>query len=249
MLLNLPRLGRLKPVQIGALTLMVGVLALTAVRSAWLAFAVGVFAYILMSPRRGRNIMVFAGVGILGALLIFNASNLLGSAQAGNNLLQCFSTLTNLSNDQSYTDRQQYLGTTLLTALEQPLGLGLGVVGTATKLTSGGTTDFDNGYVARLVEMGYFGTVCYLATIGAGLFYAFQYWRIASRVGRHVDASIAASLFAVQVALAGLDVSSDHHGNFSGVIFWMTLALVCQGRRGLADVSEGARARTSARSI
>ena len=242
LLLNLPRLGRLKPLQIGALTLMIGVLALTSVRSAWIAFAIGVLAYVLMSPRRARNIMIFGGIAVLCALLLFNASDLLGSAQAGNNLAERFNTFTNIASDRSYMDRQQYLGATLQEALEQPLGLGLGAVGTATKLTTGGTVDFDNGYVARLVEMGYLGMLCYLATLVAALFLTFRYWRRSTRMGLHGDAAIAAALFAVQLALASLDISSDHHSNFSGLFFWMTLALACRWRGAGAFVSSSAQA-------
>ena len=247
LLLNLPRVGRFKPIQIGALTLIIGALALTAVRSSWLALVLGLIAYIMMSPRRGRNIMVFAGVGILGAILVLNASELLGSAQAGNNLSQRFGTLTNLSHDQSYVDRQQYVGFTLISALEQPIGLGLGDVGTATKLTTGGTTDFDNGYVARLVEMGYFGMLCYLGTLAAGLFLTFRYWRSATRMKLQHEAAIGASVFAVQLALVGLDVSSDHHANFSGLFFWMTLALACRPHEAPEPLSNHAKPRRGVR--
>ncbi len=231
-LLSLPRLGRIKPVQIAQLTLLVGTLALTMVRSSWLAFALGVLAYIVMSPRRARNLMIFAGVGILGTVLVFNASELLGSGQAGQSISRRFSSLTDISNDDSYANRQQYLGTILINALSEPIGQGLGVVGTAAKLTSGTTVDFDNGYVARLLEMGYFGTICYLATIAAGLTFAFRYWRRAKRTGLQHEAAIGASIFALQLALVGLDVSSDHHNGFSGLFFWLTLAIVL-GRNGI----------------
>lgn len=235
-LLSLPRLGRIKLVQIAQLTLLIGTLALTMVRSSWLAFALGVVAYIAMSPRRGRNFTIFAGVGILGAILVFNASNLLGSGQAGQDLSRRFATLTDLSNDSSYTNRQQYLGTILADALSQPLGQGLGVVGAAAKLTSGQTVDFDNGYVARLVEMGYFGTACYLATLATGLFLSYRYWRRAKLRGSQHGAAIGASVFAVQLALAALDISSDHHNDFSGLFFWLTLGLVCRRDDAVTDV-------------
>ncbi len=237
LLLNLPRLGRIKPVQIVQLTLILATLVLTMVRSSWLACALGIFAYIVMSPKPGRNLTIFAGIGILGAFLIFNASSLLGSAQAGQDLSRRFGTLTDLSNDDSYTNRQQYLGTILDNALLQPIGQGLGVVGTAAKLSSNQTVDFDNGYVARLVEMGYFGTACYLATLGAGLVLAFRFWRRSRCLGFDHGAAIGASIFAVQLALVGLDVANDHHNDFSGIIFWLTLGIVSRHSGLLAEAS------------
>ncbi len=177
LLLNLPRLKRPSMLLLAQIMLVVGVLALTMVRTAWIAAAVGVFAYLLMSPNRAKNLAIFSLVGVVCALLVANAGPLLGNDQAGSDLSHRFQTFGNLQTDTSYNVRQEYLGDKLQIALGQPTGSGLGLLGTAAKLgSSQQVVDFDNGYVARLTEMGYFGTACYLATLIAGLVLAWRYW-------------------------------------------------------------------------
>jgi hypothetical protein len=228
LLLNLPRLKRPSPLQLAQIMLLVGVLVLTMVRTAWLAAAVGLFAYLLMSPNRAKNLAIFSLVGVVCALLVFNAGALLGNDQAGSDLSRRFQTLGDLQNDNSYNVRQNYFGDALQTALSQPTGSGLGLLGTAAKLgSSQQVVDFDNGYIARLTEMGYFGTACYLATLIAGLVLAWRYWYDAGRRGSPREAAFGAAVFALQLTLAFTDISSDHHNQFSGIFFWLSLALVC----------------------
>ena len=228
LLLNLPRLKRPSWLQLVQIMLVAGVLVLTMVRTAWIAALVGVLAYLLMSPNRAKNLAIFSLVGVACALLVFNASVLLGNDQAGSDLSRRFETLGNLQSDSSYNVRQSYFGDKLQIALSQPTGGGLGLLGTAAKLgSSQQVVDFDNGYVARLTEMGYFGMACYLATLIAGLALAWRYWDDARRRGSQHEAAFGAAVFALQLTLAFTDISSDHHNQFSGVFFWLSLALVC----------------------
>jgi putative inorganic carbon (hco3(-)) transporter len=228
LLLNLPRLKRLSGLQLAQIMLLVGVLVLTMVRTAWIATALGVFVYLLMSPNRAKNLAIFSLVGAVCTLLVLNAGVLLGNDQAGSDLSRRFETLSNLQTDSSYNVRQGYFGDQLQTALSQPTGGGLGLLGTAAKLGANQqVVDFDNGYVARLTEMGYFGTACYLATLIAGLVLAWRYWNDARRRGSPREAAFGAAVFALQLTLAFADISSDHHNQFSGIFFWLSLALVC----------------------
>ena len=213
-------------------------LALTMVRTGWLGFAVAVVTYILLTPHRARNLAVFGGVAAVAAVIIVNASVLLGSPQAGSVITSRFSTLSTLNNDYSFLDRQRYFEGILTDALGQPLGQGLGVVGTATKLGDSGTIkDFDNGFVARFTEMGYFGMAVLSARRVGGM--------MALAVGRLAPGyccarpaashrAIAAAVVAVQVMLFFLDVSSDHHNALAGIAFWLTIALV-RGRHRLSE--------------
>jgi putative inorganic carbon (HCO3(-)) transporter len=228
LLLNLPRLKRPSWLQLVQIMLVVGVLVLTMVRTAWLAAVVGVFAYLLMSPNRAKNLAIFSLVGAVCALLVLNAGVLLGNDQAGSDLTRRFQTLGDLQNDSSYNVRQAYFGDTLQTALSQPTGGGLGLLGTAAKLgSSQAVVDFDNGYIARLTEMGYFGTACYLATLAAALVLSWRYWDGARRRGSSREAAFGAAVFALQLTLAFGDTSSDHHNQFMGIFFWLSLALIC----------------------
>jgi len=231
LLLNLPRFRRFSALQLAQIVLLVGTLVLTMVRSSWLAAIVGVFTYLLMSPNRAKNLAIVSLVGIVCAMLVLNVAGLLGSDQAGSDLAQRFQTLGNLQSDSSYNVRQEYFGYKLQTALSQPTGAGLGLLGTAAKLGSTAqVVDFDNGYIARLTEMGYFGTLCYVATLIAALVLSWRYWDAARRRGNAHEAAFGAAVFALQLTLAATDISSDHHNQFSGIFFWLSLALVCSRR-------------------
>jgi hypothetical protein len=224
---NMPRLRSAKPLMLGQLAFCMAILLLTMVRSDWIALVVGVVAYIVLSPGRARNLTMLAGVFAVIAVLVVNVSALLGSSAAGNDLSTRFDTLTNLDSDVSYNERSRYLGAPLLDAAQSPLGQGLGVLGTAAKLSDTGTThDFDNGYVARFTEMGYFGTLCYLATLIGALWLVLKRHRTFSRAGKIELAAIAASVAAVQLSLLMLDVSSDHHNELAGLFFWLSLAMI-----------------------
>ena len=234
--INLPRLIKSRsPLWIARFTLCIAVLALTMVRTGWLGFAVAVVTYIALTPNRARNLAVFGGVAAIVAAVIVNASVLLGSAQAGSDIIARFSTLTNLNNDHSFVDRQRYFEGLLTDALDQPLGQGLGVVGTAAKLgDSGKVNNFDNGFVARFTEMGYFGLACYLLAVGGMMALAVGAWRRYVARGLARLSAIAAAVVAVQVMLFVLDVSYDHHDALAGIAFWLTMALV-RGRDRLVE--------------
>jgi putative inorganic carbon (HCO3(-)) transporter len=237
--LNLPRLrGAHSLVRVAQFTLCIAALALTMVRTGWLGAVVAIVTFIILTPHRARNLTVFGAVAVAGMVLVLNASTLLGSAQAGDNLTARFSTLSNLGDDYSFADRQRYFAGMLTDALAAPLGQGLGVIGTAAKLgDSGQTKDFDNGFIARFTEMGYFGMVCYLLAIGGIIVLALSAWRRYSLLKRPQLAAIAAAVVAVQVMLFVLDISSDHHNALAGLGFWLTIAIVRGNHRTAEDAS------------
>ena len=226
-LLNLPRLRKPSLPRLAQAAFILGVVILTMVRSDWVAAACGMLAFVVLSPDRLRNLMIFAGVGIVCTVLFANASSLLGSSDAGNSLSARFETFTNLGSDASYADRQTYFGETLTDAERNPLGSGLGVVGTAAKLSgTGDTKDFDNGYIARFTEMGYFGTACYLAAVFGVTIVGLRRWSALSGPSERDARSMAAGAIAVQVALIFLDISSDHHNALPGLFFWLSMAIM-----------------------
>jgi hypothetical protein len=219
-LFNLPLLRKPRPLQLLAVAICAAGLALTMVRSDWLALVLGIGAYLALSPNRLATFTRF-GVSLLAILALGSALPAIVDASSfAEPLGSRLSTFASLGSDTSYLDRSNYLGAPLSDALHTPQGSGLGVLGTAAKLTDRGTTkDFDNGYIARLTEMGWFGTACYLlATLGA---FAFVVGRRSAGL-----AGVVPAVAAVQLALIGLDFSSDHHSALSGVFFWLSLALV-----------------------
>jgi hypothetical protein len=220
-LFNMPRFRQLTPAALFQVAICGAALVLTLVRSNWIALALGVACFLTLSPNRRANFASFGVVAtsLLGITLALHS--ILGSnSLSGGSLGTRFLSLTQLESDKSYVERASYLGEPLIEAVRNPQGSGLGTLGMAAKLGAAATPKaFDNGYIARLTEMGWFGTVCYLlATFGA----------LALVLGRRRDGppGIVPAIAAVQFTLIALDVSSDHHSAFAGVVFWLSLALV-----------------------
>jgi putative inorganic carbon (HCO3(-)) transporter len=230
--LNLPRLLTARsPLRLLQFSLCVGTLALTMVRTGWLGFAVAILTYILLTPNRTRNLMAFAGVAAVCSLLILNFPTLLGDAKAGSDVANRFASLTQLDNDYSFMDRQRYFGGLLDEALQEPLGTGLGVVGTAAKLGDAGQAkDFDNGFIARLTEMGYFGAACYLVAVAAIFALAMARWRTYRLGGASAAPAIAVSVVSIQAMLFAMDLSADHHNALAGIAFWLSAAFLAERR-------------------
>ena len=236
LILNFPKLDFRSRLRLFQFAVITAALVLTLVRSAWIAAVIGIVAYVLLSPGRGRNITILIGVALAIGLFAANVGTLLGSTGAADTLSTRFSSFSNFAADESFQVRVTYFGARLSEAIAEPLGQGLGLLGTAAKLgTSGATLDFDNGYIARLTELGYFGTTLYLATIGSALFFAVRQWRRA-RSAKHIDAiRVTSAVIALQVALIFLDTSSDHHNALNGVFFWISVAIAA-GAPALAQV-------------
>jgi O-antigen ligase len=222
---QLPYLGRGNTFwRLLAILSMMTALALTFVRSGWLALALGILVFVVLSPRRRSVLVSLVGVGVVSAALVFASPLALGNTEFLDALTQRFSTFQNIQSDDSYADRQLQTQTALNAALSEPLGFGLGTVGTATKLGDhGSTTVLDNGFLSRFVEMGFVGGLFYLFTILVGLAVAFSAW-VGSRRDP-MEASVLASCFAAQFATAGLDLAGDSHVALSGVLFWIALGI------------------------
>jgi hypothetical protein len=230
-LLTLPRLRGAHVLRFAQVAVCLCALGLTLARADWVALVLALFAYIAMSPGKVRNLGVVAALAVVVVAFVDNAPALLGSTRAGLDLQARFATLANVGTDTSYMVRERYFGEALSDAVDTPTGEGLGMLGTAAKLgAAGATVDFDNGYIARFTEMGYFGTACYLATLVFALALAVRRQRTFAMHGMRLEAGMAAACVAVQVALLFLDTSSDHHTQLGGLFFWISLAIVF-GRR------------------
>ena len=233
LLLNMPRVGQggnvLRTVKF---VIVVAALALTQVRAEWIAAVVGLLAYVVISPGRVKNFAIVGGIAVAIVLFASNSAAIFGTSQAGNDVMKRFSTFNDITQDASYQDRQKYFGAVLTNAVDQPLGGGLGLVGAGARVGSNVTEGvFDNGYIARLTEMGFFGTACFVLALIFAFGLAVSRLRYFSRIGNRRMAAVAASAIAVQVSFEFVDCSGDHHNSVGGTLFWITLGLL-YGRRG-----------------
>ncbi len=233
LILNIPRVRGATFLRGSAIALDVAALGLTLVRSDWIALVVAIVVFVALNRRKLANLSIIALVVLVVAVVSNNAGVLLGNEQAGAEIQERFDSLGDITSDVSFVERQRFFGEALANAIAQPTGEGLGVLGTATKLGSAGNTvDFDNGYIARFTEMGYFGLAAYLAAILAMFAMTARRWYVLDRAGNAPAAAIAAAALALQAALIFLDASSDHHSLFSGLVYWIAFGLVFGQRVG-----------------
>ncbi len=202
---------RLTPARLALLASLFLALALTYVRSAWLALAIGILAYALFVRRTAlRRVLPIAAVAVVG--LGFLASR----DTTASAFVDRVATLTEPGEDPSARARIGLARTTLPESLTTPLGKGIGQAGLATKL--GGSQALaapDNGYVALLYQLGPLG----FALVAAAMLTTLSRGFTAAREGTlaHPHAALLCSLLVMFIALQAI---SDVLSGITGVLFW-----------------------------
>ncbi len=228
-LLNAPRLQRSRWWLGLLLVPCVIALTLTQVRSEWLGLALGLFIFLVLSPKRGT---VFVTLGATAAIFVVAASMLLtlvnseDANQTIDALSKRVSTFGDLSSDNSALSREDQTSNGIKEGWAEPLGQGLGASGGATKLSGGNGLGIDNGFVARFFEMGVFGFCVYEAALLMSIVYAFRVYRSYARRGSPQAANYMAVAVAAQICLFFGESSVDHHSALPGLFFWYTLFFV-----------------------
>jgi putative inorganic carbon (HCO3(-)) transporter len=200
-------------------------LTLTLVRSAWIGLVAGIVAYVVFSPRRFRTLPVIAIFAVLSAFLVVSLPTLLGDEQGGSQVVSRLQTFDDLGHDSSSLDRQSEIAGAFDSANRNPLGSGLGQVGSAAKLTSIDQegSALDSGYLARFYELGYLGFVLYLIVIVGSLLTLIA--RLISSAGRCEigDRVAIATSAALCVAVLALEAAGDSYGGIIGLFAWLAI--------------------------
>ncbi|HTV74693.1 MAG TPA: O-antigen ligase family protein [Candidatus Acidoferrales bacterium] len=231
MIMVLPLLRARKTWVTISLVLCVAALALSLVRSAWLALVLGIVVYALLTPLRVRLLATLAGFSILVVCAGMLAFALMPNDDARETLSDRFSTLFDLQDDGSAADRRQSTEVAVEDGMANPFGAGVGTTGVGARLMtnsgdiSGGAA-IDNGFASRLVEMGYPGLAGFLVVTLGSLLFSFSAWRRATAQKKSGPGELLAAATAVQIALLGMEASGDTYQGLSGVFFWTTVALV-----------------------
>lgn len=233
---NFPRITVKKPLTCALVGVCLLALFPTLVRTEWFALTIAIVTYSLLSPRRGAligGLLAVVAIGVIsGAVLLSVVS---GSDAAVTSISDRFDSINDLKSDDSVMDRQDVSNEAFLIGIREPLGQGLGTVGTSTKLAEAGeTTTLDNGYLARLYEMGVFGVVMYVLVLLAAFGGAIALYTRALRSGDLRSANVAAAMIAMQMELLFADGAADQHLALPGVFFWISAFFVS---RGLAETS------------
>ncbi len=221
-------------------------LALTLERSCWLAVGIGLATYVLFTARRVRGLLaVSVGIGILAIIISSAAVSSPHVQESILGLQQRLDTLSDTSGDVSTRSREEQSVDAIDEAVQHPFGFGLGVYGVASKLH---TFDsdlpgwIDNGYLARLIELGWLGFVGYVCVTFGAFFFTVARWR--EYRGNSAARSALAIALGVQAVLLVLDASHDHHVAYTGVIFWLCVAVgVVPKDEAVASAASRSRAR------
>ena len=227
-LLALPLVGWRRPIALVATLVCCVGLALTLVRINALVLGACIAMYLILSPRRAEMAIGIGGLALAIALVVGLAPSLGGETGTRfvDRLTDRFNTLDSIDSDVSVTTRQVEIESGLALANAEPLGQGLGTIGTAAKLDGGAgeAVTLDSGYVSRFEVLGYLGMLGYLVvTIGGLARSVLQAISVASQ-GERERAVVVVAAVTMQAALVAIDFAVDSHSAFDGILFWLALA-------------------------
>jgi putative inorganic carbon (HCO3(-)) transporter len=211
------------------LTALGAALLLTLTREAWVGLVVGVVVYLVASPRRLATAPLLAVYAAFMVALAVSLPAFLGSGQNSDVITSRISTFGDVGHDVSALDRENEIQNALQKGLSNPVGTGLGVLGSASKLDENAQaaigTVLDSGYLARLIELGWLGTVGYVVVvIGGPLVLTYQLFR--KKSGASTEARVAGAVaVGLCAVLAWGDAADDAHLGIDGFFFWLALAL------------------------
>lgn len=209
--------GRITPLRlVGALSVFTA-LALTYVRSAWVAFVVAIL--VMLVAGRGAAIrrigIVVAVVALFGALAVGGSTGAALDARVD--------TFGTLDQDTSAQARLQTPQRLVPIAIQFPFGIGIGQAGEATRLAGRGFRHTDNGYLSLLSQLGPVGLLVIVSVIFVA---AMSAWRNAWRSAAPTDVFVLGVLAFFVVAL----FAGDHFWGVGGMIFWYTSGLAIRRR-------------------
>jgi O-Antigen ligase len=207
---------RLSPGVAAAIACALVALALTYVRMALPALAVGLLVYAAASRWRAAPRLAALALIVVLATLALGATTRVGGL-----VIERVTTLGSLSEDHSANERQQTFGEALPEALFTPLGHGIGSAGEPSKLAQpeqAFTAAVDNGYLGLLYQVGPVGFVLVLMAVGgaaAGLVLA-RPRTDALRKRRQLTLAVVTTLLVLAAA-------TDVFYGILGVLLWFYL--------------------------
>jgi putative inorganic carbon (HCO3(-)) transporter len=224
---NLHRLKERSLLAHVAMFLCIVTLALTLVRSAWIALAVAAVVYLLLSGRPVRTAAVVAAFAVTVAVFFYYVSPWLAMQAGKDNLALRLQTFFSLQSDSSVNSRTATTEELLRQGIDEPLGQGLGLSGPAAEVSGVTSTAdaVDGGFQARFSAMGFTGFGAYVATLLLAFGFTLGKWWKAKGSGDRDQREIMAVLMAVQALLVVMDFSVDSHAGFPGVLCWLAVGI------------------------
>ena len=191
-------------------------LLLSLVRSAWGGLAVGMLWYAKQTRGQERvRLLMLVGLAALLALPFLQYGPIQERVEGRTD------SLTQLHEDNSMRARLALYKTYGPRSLARdPLGRGMGALGTAAKLTQGGTVSFDSGVFAVPLILGIPGALLYLYGFGLLL----SRFILKRQPDRFTQAASA-----VVVSILTLLIFANQLNGFSGMLLWLCVGLVVSG--------------------
>ena len=226
-LLGLLSARRFGPLPSAALLVGLAAVAVTLVRSVWIALGLTLVLMALVSPVRvTRRVLVVAVLGV--ATFPFVAAGSPVTSTVGERA----TTLTDVEGDTSAQERVNTPKTLGPMLVREPLGFGLGTAGEANRLGSGGgLRATDNAFLALMVQNGAVGLVLVFGAAAAGFFSALR----AVRRRRSVQ-DLAA--FAGITFLGVLAIAGDVLYGVTGAAFWYLIGFAVREDERADDLSD-----------
>lgn len=193
---------------------LVVALALTFVRSAWLALIVGLLVYLGSARGRGAGRIVAVVAVSVGALVVIGGSNPTTKA-----FTERVTSLGDPESDVSAQDRLEITNRLVPEAIQHPLGAGTGQTGLSSRFDESAESnlvDVDDGYLSVLYQSGPVGLLLVLTAMVASVAAAVQALGRAPPEQRSRRAALVAAIVMLLVAEASADVLFG----VTGAVFW-----------------------------
>lgn len=227
---------RFDALRILGLVLVAVALALSYVRGAWLGVAIALVALIFAGRGRAAR-----RVGFVLTVLVVTVPVLAAHSTTGSAVLSRVDTFGGLGSDTSAKARIATPSQIVPIAISNPLGVGVGQAGEATKLGASQTLRYsDNAYLALLYQTGPFGFLLVLWSLGAGIRRA---WRNVRRTNGNVDLTVFGSIVMLLVGM----LTSDLLYGVTGIMLWYLIGVAV--RRDEAGVSARPGAKAQVESV
>jgi len=228
---SLPFLSVRKPWILVQAPLWIVALGLSRDRTGWVMLVVGFVVYFAIS--RGR-VMLLGSVGALALLFVAAlgvATFYTGNTHVLDTMTDRLDSFQDPSHDVSVIDRERLYENGLGDLASAPLGQGLGLYGTATKLSaSARTTDLDSGVLGRFIEMGFPGALMMAASLGLIALSSLLLMLEARKRGDGRACAIMAVAIATEASFLVLELSLDASG-LMFVYLWILAALALRAER------------------
>jgi len=226
-----PKLSFKRPWLLAQVAIWLGAFALSSDRSGWLAYAVALLVYFVLSPRRVAAMRAAVLMAVLAVGITLSLSAITGSTSATQSVVNRFSTFGDVGGDASSRDRQEQYASALAEFEQIPIGQGLGLISTAGKLGTSGAPGLllDSGLFARLLEMGAIGGALFYIGLFIPLGCAIVEW-LSAMQRRNVDSAASfAMIIGMLIAMLGLQLSGDNARALVGIFTWIFCAYAARG--------------------